>query len=457
MAFDNGYWMVRDLRSANGIFVNGERVESVPIFTSLKVRLGVLGPFVELELAPNAAVVVPSATAAPPVTAGPPVGTASLLSETSRESTRDAPLVKKAASHYFGNPDDQSIGDHTRMIRRAYVEVQNKQKRAYGGIIVALVLCAIAAGGSALYYYKATKKHRADAESMFYTMKAIEVEIANVERMVAGSGNAEAAARTAGMRSQRKSMDDSYQKMLVSLKVYDPKLTEEQKLVLQVARIFGECELDVPKEFYAEVDKYIGYWKSTPKFRNAIRLAKEKGYAKGIADEFISQGLSPQFFYLALQESSFDEHAVGPMTYMGYAKGMWQFIPATAADYGLNVGPLVTLPQVDVGDDRHHWDKSTKAAASYIKFLYSTDAQASGLLVMACYNWGERSVLKFVQTMPKNPRERNFWKLLTLHRDKIPDETYKYVLSITSAAVIGQNPRLFGFDFDDPLAGYNGK
>jgi hypothetical protein len=54
--------------------------------------------------------------------------------------------------------------------------------------------------------------------------------------------------------------------------------------------------------------------------------------------------------------------------------------------------------------------------------------------------------------MPANPKERNFWQLLAKHRDKIPQETYDYVFYIVSAAVIGENPRLFGFDFDNPLA-----
>jgi hypothetical protein len=54
--------------------------------------------------------------------------------------------------------------------------------------------------------------------------------------------------------------------------------------------------------------------------------------------------------------------------------------------------------------------------------------------------------------MPKpDPRDRNFWPLLALHRKQIPQETYDYVFSIFSAAVIGENPRLFGFNFDNPL------
>jgi hypothetical protein len=71
---------------------------------------------------------------------------------------------------------------------------------------------------------------------------------------------------------------------------------------------------------------------------------------------------------------------------------------------------------------------------------------------MACYNWGENQVLPLVRSMPLNPKDRNFWQLLARHKDKIPKETYDYVFYIFSAAVIGENPRLFGFDFDNPLA-----
>ena len=87
-----------------------------------------------------------------------------------------------------------------------------------------------------------------------------------------------------------------------------------------------------------------------------------------------------------------------------------------------------------------------------MKDLYSSDAQASGLLVMACYNWGENQVLPLVRSLPKNPEDRNFWKLLSKHKDKVPLETYEYVFYIVSAAVIGEDPGLFGFNFENPLA-----
>ena len=433
VVFENGNWLIRDLHSANGIFVNGERVQSVPLFTALKVRLGILGPYVEFVVVPQAA---PHAEQPAPV---------------------QMPVIKppagKAATHYFGNPNDPSVGEHTRMIRMAFAEVQTKQKRKYGGIIAGLVLCAIAAGGYAFYLHLERQKNRAIAQDMFYSMKSMDVEIANIEKIVAGSGNTEAKEKADRFRSQRKNLDDNYNHLLASLKVYDPKMSEAQKLVLRVARIFGECEVAMPPDFMTEIQNYINKWKSSGRYLRAVRLARDQGYTGIIARDFLSQGLPPQFFYLGMEESDFQELISGPPTHAGIAKGMWQFIPSTAEQYHLKLGPLVDLPRPDPADDRHHWDRETKAAAAYIKDLYSTDAQASGLLVMACYNWGEKSVLPLVQSMPNNPRERNFWKLRALYRAKIPDETYDYVLYIVSAAVIGENPKLFGMDCDNPLAG----
>ncbi len=444
VAFENGCWLIRDLRSANGIFVNGEKVESVPLFTAIKIRLGIEGPFVELVVdtrAGTGAEQAPAAATTPPAPQVP------------RPTAVPDPERSKAAQYYFGPADDPAIGEHTRMVRTAFAEVQIKQKRKYGGIIAALVICAMSAGAYAFYLHHETQKNRAIAENMFYAMKSIDVNIANVEKLVAASGNPQGAEEVIRLRSQRQNLDDSYNHLLASLKVYDPKMSEQQKLVLRVARIFGECEVAMPPEFLIEIQNYINKWKSSGRYLRAIRLAKEKGYTQTIAHEFLAQGLPPQFFYLGMQESDFQELISGPPTHAGIAKGMWQFIPSTAEKYGLKLGPLVDLPRPDPSDDRHHWDRETRAAAAYIKDLYSTDAQASGLLVMACYNWGERSVLPLVQSMPKNPRERNFWKLLSLYRNKIPDETYDYVFYIVSAAVIGEDPKLFGMDCDNPLAG----
>jgi hypothetical protein len=70
---------------------------------------------------------------------------------------------------------------------------------------------------------------------------------------------------------------------------------------------------------------------------------------------------------------------------------------------------------------------------------------------MASYNWGEGRVVKLLRSLPANPRERNFWRVLQRYRQQVPNETYDYVVSIVSAAAIGENPKLFGLNFDNPL------
>ena len=88
--------------------------------------------------------------------------------------------------------------------------------------------------------------------------------------------------------------------------------------------------------------------------------------------------------------------------------------------------------------------------------------------MIASYNWGEGRVIRGVRQLgkpqsipsdafdgiPETPRERSYWHFLTVHRNRMPAETKDYVMKIFAAAVIGENPRLFGFDFDDPLGRY---
>jgi membrane-bound lytic murein transglycosylase D len=337
-------------------------------------------------------------------------------------------------------------------VRRAFEHVQTKQKKKFAWIIGGLAVCTLAIGAYAFYANMQVRKQKALAEELFYQMKALDLDVASLERVVADTHNQVGEQEIQKFRARRKDMEKTYDQYLATLHVYGGKMSEQQKLILRVARIFGECELDMPRGFPEEVNKYIDKWRASTRLTKAVEIAQENGYTNTIAKEMLAQGLPPQFFYLALQESNFDQYSSGPITRSGVPKGMWQFMPRTAVKYGLHLGPLVDLRRPDPGDDRHHYDRETRAAAHYLKDLYTTEAQASGFLVMACYNWGEDQVLPLVRSMPANPKERNFWKLLANHRKQIPKETYDYVFSIVSAAVIGENPKLFGFTFENPLA-----
>jgi len=437
--FRNGQWQIRDLNSSNGIFVDGQRVESAPIPQALTVRLGVEGPELSFQVEPAKVQPIEGQ-----------------LGESSHPGNRPAgaeTMVARYVDHYFGkSAPNQAAGEHTMYVRRAFAQVQQVQKRKYGQLIALLAVLALGAGIYAFYLHEQVQRQRALAQDLFYSMKSLDVDIAKLEQAVLESNSTHGKEVIKSYEGRRREMEKNYDHFLDTLHVYDPKMTEQHRLVLRIARVFGECEIDMPPDFEKEVDRYIKYWQSSGRLAAAIQTAQGKGYTSTISRELLAQGLPPQFFYLALQESNFDPYISGPMTRKGFAKGMWQFVPETAIKYGLRLGPLADLRRPDPGDERDNYEKATKAAAHYLKDLYSTDAQASGLLVMACYNWGENQVLPLVRSLPQNPRDRNFWRLLSNHRDKIPQETYDYVFYIASAAVIGENPRLFGFDFDNPLA-----
>ena len=70
---------------------------------------------------------------------------------------------------------------------------------------------------------------------------------------------------------------------------------------------------------------------------------------------------------------------------------------------------------------------------------------------MASYNWGENRVINMLRTMPPIPGSATSGRCSSSTATRCRKETYDYVLSIVSAAVIGENPRLFGFGFDSPL------
>jgi membrane-bound lytic murein transglycosylase D len=421
-----GCWWIRDLNSANGTFVDGNKIDRLPLTRPTLIEFGLSGPllFFEEEKVP---------------------GSQATLEERPASVTQ---YVKR----YFDKSPEENIGQHTLFIRQAFFRLQKKQKSKYVKIIAGIAVLLIITAAYAVIQQKKIREQRQIAIDLFYKNKDIELRIANLRTKLTEAGKIQDLQEVEKEESNFNESKKGYDQLVEKLGVYKKKMSEDEKLILKVASIFGECELNLPPGFVQEVRKYIKKWQSTHKLANAIALAKKNRYEVNIAYELARQKLRAQFFYIALQESTFDTKQCSPWTRYGYAKGMWMFIPETAKAYGLQVGPLVGEPEYDPKDERHDFNKSTMAAARYLRYIYDTDAQASGLLVIASYNWGENRVIEMIRHMPKNPQERNFWKFLDKYMNKIPDETYNYVFYIFSAAVIGENPKLFNFDFDDPLA-----
>lgn len=419
--FEEGQWWYNDLNSTNGSFRAGEKITRVALGALTEIAFGVNGPVAQFSV------------------------------EQAYQKTAEPQSLSltRYIEHYFNDARGEA-GEHTMMVRKAYQKVQKQKSRGYLRIIAVITILFLGAAGFALYKHLQLRKQQALAQELFYQMKDLDVTLAGLEKAVAESGDARLQSDIAKVRGQRKELEKNYDRFVEALDIYNASLSAEDSLILRIARLWGECEVNMPEGFVKEVRAYIRKWQSTPRLRNAFARAHEFGYAPKIAATMLQHDMPKEFFYLALQESDFDVRRCGPPTRFGIAKGMWQFIPETARRYGLRTGVLLEVDRFDPRDDRHNFEKATAAAAQYLRDIYNTDAQASGLLVMASYNWGENNVKALIRQMPANPRERNFWKLLENSRAKIPQETYDYVFYIFSATVIGENPRLFGFDFERP-------
>lgn len=425
--YKSGAWWITDKNSSNGTYINGIRIDRIELANDSAVQLGTNGPVLHFKLEENN-----------PLPATP-------------EEQGD-PSVTSFIAHYFDENENENAGQHTRMVRQAYKKIKKKQRSQY--LIAIIVLGIIALSGIIYSIIQQAKENKQKllAENIFYEMKSIELEIAAFRSQLSSLKDSNIKKALERFDEKHEQLERNYDKLVEDLGIYD--LNEEDKLIVKTARIFGECEFAIPEGFISEVKNYIKRWQSSPRLNNALERARQRGFTEIIVNYLTRNQLPPQFFYLAMQESDFREEIVGPQTRYGYAKGIWQFISQTAERYGLTIGPLADKNVYDPADDRFNFPKATNAASKYLKDIYTTDAQASGLLVMASYNWGEFNIINLIRSMPENPRERNFWKLLEKYKEKIPEETYNYVFYIFSAAVICENPRLFGYNFDNPIKNY---
>ena len=425
---DGHQWMVRDLGGNYGTYLDGMRVSEAPLSAKAMLQLGKVGPILWLS------------------EEGEP-GTH--IAPRQADQTAAPETLTQIGRRYFDASTDHEAGAHTIMVRKAFQQVKKKQSRRYQGVLAVVGLLLFISAGIGVYQYEKLQRSRAIAIEMFYTMKTLTLQVSKIESTLKAAGAHLQQDEVASKRKQLAALEKQYDHFLQEFGVLDKNMSEEDRLILKVARIFGESEVDMPKGFVIEVKRYIAKWKTTNRLEDAIERIRVNNHAPLVYQAMVDHHLPPQFLYLALQESSFNQAAVGPATRFGIAKGVWQFIPGTARQYGLKTGPLVEQEKYDPDDQRFDFELATQAAARFLRDIYNTDAQASALLVIASYNWGPNNILSRIRKMPENPRERNFWKLIESH--EIPKETYDYVYYIFSAAVIGEDPRLFGFNFENPL------
>lgn len=154
---------------------------------------------------------------------------------------------------------------------------------------------------------------------------------------------------------------------------------------------------------------------------STILIIKRANRAFKIIEPILEKnGVPNDFKYLAVIESSLI-NAVSPSG----AKGVWQFMPATAKEIGMEVNDCV--------DERYHLEKSTEAACKFL--LAAKEKFGSWTLAAASYNGGITGVNKQIDLQ----KVSNYYDLL------LNEETSRYVFRILALKEIMKAPEKFGF------------
>lgn len=182
---------------------------------------------------------------------------------------------------------------------------------------------------------------------------------------------------------------------------------------LDQARIREKMDLALTNNVYRHSNTIIRYKRVARWFPMIEQVLKEND----IPDDFK---------YLAVIESNLDNL----VSYRG-AAGFWQFMPATAQEYGLEVNGFV--------DERFHPEKATRAAASYLKQAYKKFKNWT--LVAASYNRG----MKGIKDKLEQQKVDSYYDL------HLNAETAFYVYKIVAVKYLYTHIEAFGYQIPDKV------
>lgn len=179
--------------------------------------------------------------------------------------------------------------------------------------------------------------------------------------------------------------------------------------------------------------KYVRFFTKTDRGRGMFEswLKRSGRYQDMIQEELRERRLPEDLLWVSMIESGFDPNAKSPVG----AVGLWQFMPATGAVYGLRQNKFV--------DQRRNPRLATQAAVHHLRDLYMRFGQWD--LALAAYNMGYEQLLERIDRVGTT----DFNELA--RAGVLPEETAKYVPKIIAAAIVANNLERFDFH-DTPVA-----
>ena len=158
-------------------------------------------------------------------------------------------------------------------------------------------------------------------------------------------------------------------------------------------------------------------------------VERSRRYLYYIVEEVEKRGMPTEIVLLPVIESAYNPTAYS----RAHAAGMWQFIPSTGKNYGLQQNWWY--------DGRRDVLAATGAALDYLQKLY--DQFGSWDLALAAYNWGEGGVARAIAKNEARGLPTDYLSLT------MPQETRYYVPKLQAVKNIIADPARFGLQLAD--------
>lgn len=173
---------------------------------------------------------------------------------------------------------------------------------------------------------------------------------------------------------------------------------------------------DLFERYDREINSFTYFHSST-----LMLIKKANRYFPIIEPILAKNNIPDDFKYLAVIESMLNPRAVSPAK----AAGLWQFMPATGKQYGLEVSTEV--------DERFSVEKSTEAACKYLKSAYNTYGSWSS--VALAYNAGSGRISGELDKQYTED-SLDLW---------LVDETSRYYFRMVAIKAVFEHPSIYGF------------
>ncbi len=207
--------------------------------------------------------------------------------------------------------------------------------------------------------------------------------------------------------STTEAYDEYFNNYLTTTKRISKELNTTNIDSIYVARLEALMS-PIPLEYNWEVKEAIERF-THPSYAKVMSLAYF--YFPMIEEELIRAGLPIELRTLAVIESGLNPIA----TSKAGARGIWQFMPSTGKEFGLEINSLV--------DERCDPRLSTQAACRFFKLIFPM--YNDWTLTLASYNTGPGNVNKAIIRAGGNPKnyKGSFWDVYEF----LPEETRQYV------------------------------